>query len=89
MNVMEKIKNTMNKSSNNMPCLIDNKTFLCQHNKLHTLTPRRGKWIPETLNRAIASIVKNDSTNCGTLEGGEDLLHQKLNHCKIDYDQYY
>ena len=37
----------------------------------------------------IASIVKNDSPNCGTPEGGEDLLHQELTNCKIDYDQYH
>ena len=39
--------------------------------------------------REIASIVKNDSLNCGTTEGGEDLLHQELTNCDIDYDQYY
>ena len=33
----------MNKTSENMTYLIYNKTFLCQHNKLHPLTARRGK----------------------------------------------
>ena len=79
----------MNKTSDNMIYLIDNKTFLCQHKKLDPLTARRGKFIPETLYREIESIVKNDSPKCGTQEGGEDLLHQELNNCEIDYDQYY
>ena len=48
---MEKLKNTMNKTSDNMTYIIDNKTFLCQHKKLDPLTARRGKWIPETLYR--------------------------------------
>ena len=89
MNLMEKLKNTMNKTSENMKYLIDNKKFLCQHNKLHPLTVRRGKWISETLYREIASIVKNDSSNCITPEGGEDILHQKWTNCKIYYDQYH
>ena len=58
MNPMEKLKNSMNKTSENMTYLIDNKKFLCQHNKLHPLTARRGKWILETLYREIASIIK-------------------------------
>ena len=89
MNPMGKLKNTMNKTLDNMTYLIDNKTFLCQHNKLHPLTARIGKWIPETLYREIASIVKNDSPNCGTPEGGEDLLHQELTDFEIDHDQYH
>ena len=72
-----------------MTYLIDNKKILCQHKKLHPLTDRRGKWTPETLYREIASIVKKDSPNCGTPEGGEDLLHQELTNCDIDYDQYH
>ena len=54
----------MNKTSENMSYLIDNKKFLCQHKKLYPLTARRVKWIPEILYRDIASIVKNDSPNC-------------------------
>ena len=72
-----------------MTYLIDNKKFPCQHNKLDPLTARRVKLIPETLYREIASIVKNDSPKCGTKEGGEDLVHQELTHCEIDYDQYH
>ena len=53
-----------------MKYLIDNKTFLCQHNKLHPLTARRGKWISETLYREIATIIKNDLPKCITSEGG-------------------
>ena len=39
--------------------------------------------------REIASIVKNDSPNCITQEGVEDLLHQEFTNCDIDYDQYH
>ena len=66
----------MNKTSENMTYLINNKMFLCQHKKLDPLTARRGKWIPETLYRQIEKIVKNDSPKCGTQEGGEKLVHQ-------------
>ena len=71
-----------------MTYLIDNKEFLCHHNRLHPLTARRGKWISETLYREIATIIKNDSPKCITSEGGEDLLNQKYNNCDIDYNQY-
>ena len=37
MNPMEKLKNNMNKTSENMTYIIDNKRFLCKHNKLHPL----------------------------------------------------
>ena len=70
-------------------CYVDTGIFCCQHNKLQPLTARRGKWIPETLYREIASIVKNDSPKCITPEGGEDLLHQELTNCEIDYDKYH
>ena len=46
-----------------MTYLIDNKTFLFQHNKLDPLTARRGKWIPETLYREMARIVKRIHQN--------------------------
>ena len=72
-----------------MTYLIYNNKLLCQHNKLHPLFARRGKWTSETLYREITSIVKNDSPNCITPEGGEDLLHQELTNCKIKYDQYH
>ena len=72
-----------------MTYLIDNKKFLCQHNKLRPLTTRRVKWISETLYRELASIVRNDSPKCGTQEGGEKLVHQELTNCDIDYDQYH
>ena len=60
-----------------MTYLIDNKKILCQHNKFHPLTARRGKWISETLYRETATIIKNDSQKCITSEGGEALLNQK------------
>ena len=43
MNLMEKHKTNMNKTSENTTYLIDNKTFLCQTINLHLLTARRGK----------------------------------------------
>ena len=89
MNPMEKLKNTMNKTSGNMTYLIDNKKNLCQHNKLHPLTARKVKWISEILYREISSIITNDSPNCITPEGKVDLLHQELTNCRIDYDQYH
>ena len=77
----------MNKTSENMTYLIDNKTFLCQHNKLYPLTARRVKLISEIFYREISTIIKKDSWKCITSEGGEDLLNQKLTNCEIDYDQ--
>ena len=58
MNPMEKLKCYMNKISENMTYLMDNKTFPCQHKKLDPLTARRGKWIPEKLYREIEKFVK-------------------------------
>ena len=86
---MEKLKNSMSKTSENMTYLIYSKMFLCQNKKLDPLTARRGKWIPETLYREIARIVKNYSPKCGTQEDGETLVHQELTNCEIDYDQYH
>ena len=42
MNPMEKLKNSMNKTSENMTYLIDNKKFLCQHNKLDPFSSSGG-----------------------------------------------
>ena len=42
----------MNTTSENMTYLVDKKTILCQHNKFHPLTFRRGKYIPEPIYRA-------------------------------------
>ena len=70
-----------------MTYLINNKTFLCQYNRLHPLTARRQKWISEKLYREIATIIKNYSQKCINSDGGEDLLNQKLTHCDIEYEQ--
>ena len=43
----------------------------------------------EKLYIEIESIVKNYSQNCGTQEGGEDLVQQEWTNCEIDYDQYH
>ena len=48
----------MNKTSENTTYLIDNKKNRCQHNKLHPLTARRGKWISEVLYRDSENIIK-------------------------------
>ena len=47
----------MNTTSENMTYLIDNIFFLCQHNKLNTLTARRVKWISETMYRYTEQII--------------------------------
>ena len=53
MNPMGKYITKMNTTSENIIYLVDNKIFLCQHNKLHPLIARRGKWILETMYRDI------------------------------------
>ena len=47
MNPMEKQITKMNTTSENMTYLVDNKTFLCQHKKLHPLTSREVKLMQE------------------------------------------
>ena len=53
MNPMRNHINKMKTTSEKITYLVDNKTYLCQHNKLHPLTDRRGKWISETMYRYI------------------------------------
>ena len=48
----------MNTTSENMTYLIDDKNNLCQHNKLHPLTDRKGKWISETTYRDIENLFR-------------------------------
>ena len=76
----------MNKTSENMTYLIDEKISPCKHNKLHPLTTRRGKWISETMYKEINNIIQHDSQKYITSEGVEDLSDHKLTHCNIDYD---
>ena len=78
----------MNKTSENMTYLIDNKNVLCQHNKLDTLTDKRGKWILETMYRDIEYIIQHDSHKYITSGGEEYLSNQKLTTCKIDYELF-
>ena len=78
----------MNKTSENTTYIIDNKCFMCQHNKLHPLTARGVKWISETLYRDIENIIKNDSQKYITSEGEKYLLNQKWTYCDIDYGLY-
>ena len=42
---------------------VDNKTFLCQHNKLHLFTARKGKWTSETINRDIEKSFRTTDRN--------------------------
>ena len=41
----EKQITKMNTTTENMTYLVYDNYFLCQHNKFHPLTARRGKWI--------------------------------------------
>ena len=50
-----------NTTSENITYLVDNKKNLCQHNKFHPLTARRGKWISEKMYRDIEKIIQIDS----------------------------
>ena len=65
MNPPEKKITKMNTTLENMTYIVDNKTFLCQHNKLHPLTYRKGKRMSETMYRDIEKsfigIHKNTS----------------------------
>ena len=61
---------------------------MCQHNKLHLFTYRRGKWISEKMYREIENIIQNDSQKYITSEGEEDLSNQKCSNCEIDYNLF-
>ena len=71
-----------------MTYIIDNNLFLCQHNKLHPLSDRRGKWISETMYRDIKKIIQHDSQKYITSEGEDNLSDQKWTNCEIEYDQF-
>ena len=88
MNPMEKQITKMNTTSGNMKYLVDNKTVLCQHNKLHPLTARRGKWTSETMYKDIERIIQHDSQKYIPSQGGDNLSNQKLTNCEIEYDQF-
>ena len=47
-------------TSDNVSFLVDNKNFLCQHEKLHPLTAIKGKWISETMHRYIEKSFNKD-----------------------------
>ena len=49
----EKIDKKMNTTSYNITYLVDNKTNLCIHNKLHPLTARKVQRTTETMDRDI------------------------------------
>ena len=63
MNPMEKHITKMNTASENMIYLADNKTFLCQNNKLHLLTARRVKCISEPMYRYIEKLFSTIHRN--------------------------
>ena len=83
MNPMEKQITKMNTTPENMTYLVDNKHFLCQHNTLHTITDRRGKWISEIMYRCIEQIIQHDSQKYITSEGGDNLSNQTFTNCDI------
>ena len=72
-----------------MTYLIDSKTFLCQHNKLHLLTARKVKWISETMYRDAEKIIQYDSHKYITLEGEDNLSNQKLTNYEIEYYRFF
>ena len=74
MNPMEKHNK---KTSESMTYLIDNKMFLCHHNKLYPLTARSGKWISEAIYRDIEDLIQHDSQKYITSGVGEDLSNKK------------
>ena len=53
MNPMEKQIVEKNTTSDNVSFFIDNKNCLCQHENLHPLTARKGKWVSEIMYRDI------------------------------------
>ena len=53
MNPMEKQITKMIITLENITYLVDSKKYLCQHNKMHPLTARKGKWTSETMYRDI------------------------------------
>ena len=69
-----------------MTYIIDNKKNLCQHNKLHPLTARRGKWISETTHRDVEQNIHNYSQKYITSESGDNLSNEKWTNCEIEYD---
>ena len=52
------------KTSDNISFLIDNKSCLCKHEKLHPLTARKGEWILERLYKDIEKSF--NKTHLGT-----------------------
>ena len=61
---------------------------MCQHNKMHPLTDRKGKWISQTMYKDIEHIIQNDSQKYINLEGVEYLSNQKWTNFEIEYDQF-
>ena len=57
----EKQTTKSNTTSENITYLVDDKTFMCQNKKLHSLTARKGKWISEKKYRDIKKIIQHDS----------------------------
>ena len=88
MNLKEKYIVKLNTTSENIIYLVDNKNFLCQHNKLHPLTARRGNQISETMYKDIEEIIQHDSHKYITSEGGDDLINQKQTNYEIEYNMF-
>ena len=62
-NPMEKQIAKMNTASKNITYIVDKNNFICQHDKLHTLTDRIGKWISEVMYRDIGKLVRMTHRN--------------------------
>ena len=62
---------------------------MCQHNNLHPVRARRGKWVSETMYRDIENIIHQDSQKHITLEGGDELSYHKWTNCEIEYYQFF
>ena len=77
MNPMEKHITEINTISQNFTYIVDNEKYLCQHEKLHPLIARRGKWVSETMYRDIEKLV--NKTHINTSLQREDTDYQLIN----------
>ena len=77
MNPMGKNITKRSTTSENITYLVDNKTFMCQHETFHPLTARRGEWVSETMDRDIEKSFNktyiNTSLQC------EEMVYQLRN----------
>ena len=77
MNPMEKLNIERNPTSENISYLVDNKNYLCQHEKLHPITARTGKYISETMYRDLLRKILQGSHRTITPQENEVLANKK------------